>query len=74
MNTRAYGTKNLPFIQAEIILIALAAPYGLFLSLWVIVRKRLQKKQPHDTAVQRIEKGVNLEKRALLHAEETSRN
>ena len=50
MNTRAYGTKNLPFIQAEIILIALAAPYGLFLSLWVIVRKRLQKKQPYDTA------------------------
>ena len=62
MNTRAYGTKNLPFTQAEIILIALAAPYDLFLSLWVIVRKRLQKKQPHDTAAQRVEKGANSKK------------
>ena len=32
------------------------------------------KKPPEDRAAQRVEKGVNLEKRAVLHAEETSRN
>jgi len=60
MNTRAYGTKNLPFTQAEIILIALATPYGFFLSLWVIVRKRLQKKQPYDTAAQSMQIFISL--------------